>query len=667
MYSLGSLGSGAIDQISAHDLISFDVFDTLILRTVSSPRDVFELVKLKLIASRAALLYPEIIGAFPALRVRAEELARQAKQKEQGTREVTFDEIYQELGSLSHANPDTIALLKETELRMESQVTYVNPVGRELWSAAVRQHKKVVFSSDMYLPGGFIAGLLQRCGYDRYHALYVSCEHARSKHEGALFGYIAAEQGVTPERVLHIGDNRHADYTKAREAGCSAIHLAPTAAPAGIPVAAGREGPQHARTVSATIQGVIGKRALTRGLPADPWEALGYQVFGPLFTGFLYWLTTMAQRNRPERILLFSRDMHFVHAHLRRFLQAAGMDADIRYLYVSRGSLLAPSLTDFPLPRLDHLFSGKFRRSVAEHLRKLGLVPELFRDAAQSCGFESLDDMVPNGDPRMRALLAKLWRHLLTETTRQRPVVRRYIEPFVAGARNIMLADIGWVGNMQSSFLRLLEPRASELKVRGYYLGLHRGAKDNDYAGHTMEGWLTHYGDPNWVEEKIWWSGGVELLEFAMCAPHGTTLGYNFTESGEVQPILESNDLDGDHLALSACIQSGAQQFLEEYLDIYQDIPAAALASRAWAGNFYRLVTAPTLEEAELLGELTHSDAAGDTERRLPLAPKLATSDPQRVAEAMTQSYWKAGFKVRNEPAREPHGAPAAGAEGPVA
>jgi predicted HAD superfamily hydrolase len=330
-----------------------------------------------------------------------------------------------------------------------------------------------------------------------------------------------------------------------------------------------------------------------------------------------------------------------------------GVDVAIDYLYVSRGSLLYPSLTDFQLTRLWHLFSGRSHVSVADHLRRLGLAPELMTNMVHSAGFESLEDVVRNGEPRMHALLTRLFGPLLQESTRRRPLCERYVKQFVAGARRLMLVDIGWVGNMQSSFLRLLEP-LTDVQVRGCYVGLFRSGRENDYPGHTMDGWLTHYGEPAGLEEKFWWAGGVELIEFAMRAPHGTTLGYALAEDGKVQPILESSEADVEGCELSGRVQKGATQFLEEYLATYEGIPATALASRVWANEFYRMVTKPTREEAELLGDLTHSDSAGHTRRRLPIAPRFSLDNAPDLSQALERSFWKAGFMVRNGLAEQP-------------
>jgi predicted HAD superfamily hydrolase len=637
---------GTDSLFSTSDLVSFDVFDTLISRTVLKPIDVFSLVKLSLLEHPLALSCSDVVDAFPALRVRAEALARKASLEAGGTSEVTLAGIYRTLAAVSGADPECISLLQATELDFELRVVYPLPTGRQLWDTARSEAKRIVLCSDMYLPSDFIASLLRKCGYDGYEALYVSCEHQRSKGEGSLFSYIAEKHGVLPSRILHIGDNEHADFRMAKEAGCQALHL-PKPAVAWLPeMPLELEKPFYLRTVASSFYGLLHATGSSEA-QADPWHKVGYQVFGPLFTGFMFWLAAMVQRNRPDKVFLLARDAHFIHAHLGSVLKPLGLDPELAYLYVSRSALLLPSFTDFPLPRLWHLFSGRSPKPISHHLKRLGLSPDLLGPLAESVGFSSVEDVVENGNPQMFALLSKLYQPLLQVSARQRPLVRRYLEGFVGDARRLMLVDIGWVGNMQASFMRVLEPFLTDLDVRGYYVGLHRSASDNFYPGSTMQGWLTHYGVPGPIETDVWWKGGVELLEFAMCAPHGTTLGYRIAENGQVEPVLEDHGVDAESQELSARLQRGASAFLRDYLEIYARIPGAALNTGVWANEFCRLVVHPTREEAELLGDVTHSDAFGDTTTRLGLAPRI--DDQDDLPAAFERCFWKAGFRVRNQ------------------
>ncbi|MDB5071026.1 MAG: hypothetical protein JWM87_2137 [Candidatus Eremiobacteraeota bacterium] len=636
------------ERIAAHDVVSFDVFDTLILRAIAAPADAFNVVKLRLLATDAALHHPHVIDAFPDLRVRAERFARDAKERGgEAHREVTLDDIYDALASLAGADAALVELLKRTELAVERDLVYPNPVAKRLYDLARAERKTIVLCSDMYLPASEVTTLLRRCGYDGYDALYVSCEHARSKHAGTMFPYVAGRHGVATAGVLHIGDNAYGDCEMARQAGCTAVHLPPPAAGQRARMPWRGEQQFYSDTVGAIVEGIVRKRERDPAhTTADAWERLGFRVFGPLLTGFLLWLAANVRERRPDKLLFLARDAHFVRRQLGRFLGVLPDELDNEYVYVSRGSLLMPSLTDFPLPRLAHLFSGKRKSSVAAHLRRLGLEPELYVNVARSADFDDLDELVPNGDPRMRALLGKLHHELLRASAKRRPLARRYLAQSIGDAKRVMLVDIGWVGNIQASMVRLLGPEHAGVQIDGYYVGVFRNAAENQSAGHSMQGWLTHRDDAPDFEQLLWWSGGVEILEFAMTAPHGTTLGYEEGPGGDVVPIVEASEVENGIARFAQRLQKGAGDFIDEFVSAYGSIPPEALNSRAWAADFVRLVTDPAPDEAVLLGDLTHGDVAGDTSIRLPFAPDA--SEFGAGLDTLAACYWKAGFIVRN-------------------
>lgn len=635
------------DCIAAHEVVSFDVFDTLIFRAVSRPTDAFDVVKLRLLASDAALRHPQAVDAFPELRVEAERRARDAKERAGHThREVTLDEIYRTLGELTGADADLIALLRETELAVERDLVYANPEGRKLFDAARALGKTIVLCSDMYLPSSEIAVLLSRCGYEGYDALYVSCEHASSKHIGTMYPYVAGLHGVDTSSIVHVGDNAHGDGTMARSSGCTAIHL-PQPPPIERAAMPWNEQPFHRDSIAGIVEGIRRKRDVERDdAPQDPWEELGFRVFGPLFTGFLLWLAAAARERPNDKVLFLARDAYFLRKHFAAFVGVLPDELDTAYCYVSRGSVLVPSLADFPLARLNHLFSGRTRLTVAQHLRRIGLPAERFIRVARSAGFNDLDEPVKNGDARMRVLLGKLYQELMQLSAERRPMVQRYIASVIGDAKNVTLVDVGWVGNIQTSLIRLLGPKHADVTFTGRYVGLFTSASDNAYPGHPMNGWLTRRGDAPEIEFLFWWGGGVEILEFAMTAPHGTTLGYRETPDGDVVPIVESSEVEGEIGRLAERLQKGAGEFVDMFVSTFGSIPPEALDSRAWAAEFFRLVTDPRPDEVALLGDITHSDVAGDSSIRQPLVPDMTTfgGTPDEIAKCS----WKAGFAVRH-------------------
>ena len=71
-------------RLLEYDVISFDIFDTLILRTLSKPTDVFMSVGQEL-----GMLN------YTTMRREMELRLRDGKEAETGSREVTFEEIYE--------------------------------------------------------------------------------------------------------------------------------------------------------------------------------------------------------------------------------------------------------------------------------------------------------------------------------------------------------------------------------------------------------------------------------------------------------------------------------------------------------------------------------------------------------------------------------------------
>jgi len=146
-------------------------------------------------------------------------------------------------------------------------------------------------------------------------------------------------------------------------------------------------------------------------------------------------------------------------------------------------------------------------------------------------------------------------------------------------------------------------------------------------------------------------TGGVELLEFAQMAPHGTTLGYE-VKDGQVYPVFEHNPADLVVQGLAERVQQGALHFIDMAMPYVEHVGLESLVSTTWAQPFYRLITEPTLEEADHLGEISHSDIASDTTRRLLIAEKLNLwwfkKWTPKYRQALDQSFWKKGFLLRN-------------------
>ena len=193
--------------VDRNSVISFDIFDTLIHRTVSRPEDIFTLA--------AETIYPshEEADAFRERRIAAEHEARMEKG------EVTLQDIYHHL----EARKFPVRQLMQAEIMCELENCFPDRVMTRLYDYARQSGKTVLIISDMYLSPDVIRNMLNKCGIDLRNAdLYVSCDAGVSKRSGQLFRYVLDKRHLNRKDFVHFGDSLKSDILGGIRAG---IHV----------------------------------------------------------------------------------------------------------------------------------------------------------------------------------------------------------------------------------------------------------------------------------------------------------------------------------------------------------------------------------------------------------------------------------------------------------
>ena len=143
-----------IKLIDNNDTISFDIFDTLLLRNIYKPTDIFRILD--------KIAYDKYsIEGFYDIRISSESESR----TEDNNRECHYDDIYRIIES-KIKNRRVVKLLKEEELNLEDKFLIANPFMKEIYDYCVKKKKKILIISDMYLDEKFIIKILKKNGYD---------------------------------------------------------------------------------------------------------------------------------------------------------------------------------------------------------------------------------------------------------------------------------------------------------------------------------------------------------------------------------------------------------------------------------------------------------------------------------------------------------------------
>ncbi len=195
--------------IGEHEVISFDVFDTLIMRKTLYPIDVFGIVESR--AEKKGL--PQI--DFANLRVKSE-------RKVNAEMIPDIYDIYREMEQESNVDKETLNQYRELELETEKQLIVVRKEMKDIFDNIIKQGKKVYLISDMYWSAEVLEEILSQLGISGYQRILVSCDYRETK--GTRLFEIFKEQ-VKANSYLHIGDNYEIDYLMAERNGIDAYHV----------------------------------------------------------------------------------------------------------------------------------------------------------------------------------------------------------------------------------------------------------------------------------------------------------------------------------------------------------------------------------------------------------------------------------------------------------
>lgn len=556
---------GAKDRIlgaaASAKIVSFDIFDTLLLRPWYSPENTFDYLEEKIEKKFS-------ISNFKQLRKQAEQLARHAHPGQ----DVDIAQIYAVFGQLAACGAEQAQMLLELECEQENADLFPNP---EVCAAArtlAQQGKRLILVSDMYLPPAFLRQLLARNGLDFFAELYVSNEcHAR-KDNASMWQLVLQREGVECQQWLHIGDNEHSDIQRPLDLGY--LHPVHTMRAADQFMLFNEEAsvwmaPQHWQ--EGLLLGLMANRIFVPGLARQPialdctqrsieiasLDDFGYLVIGPALTVFMAWLLQRAQTDGIQKLLYASREGHLlVQAHEAIAQHRADLGQNTvqgSYFLCSRvaAGLAAACNPDHAKNLLQAHFSGSF----ADLLRQRYGVEEL-EPFAQRLGESVMREpaKLPEDAARFLNLLHQSF-DLLEPRAREASQRYRTYAHSLMGQQRCALVDIGYAASIQKSLTECVDGIAG-----GYYFVTTDKALSVEEKGQFAQGCFGHGINPFHSDIPLYQY--ALLFEAVLTAPHGQLLGFD----AQGQPRYKVPGLAQKHFADLECIHAGALEFLRDTL-----------------------------------------------------------------------------------------------------
>ncbi len=497
-------------------VVSFDLFDTLILRPFYKPTDLFSFLE---------PFTEKMMGKKFNFRKLRKKVEKEARGKLFPQEEVTIDDIYSRFTQIPVKFRGAMKFLEsETELKL----CFSRPSGKFLYDIAKEKGFKIIVISDTYFQEGFLNQLLKRNGF-YVDAVFSSASLNKTKRTGSIYPLVASKIGVLPSEILHIGDNVKSDIIQAKRNGLKAFHLPllRDEISKNLSYSSLFNDRKNCVLTSASLGLMFEKIDVEGGwfkndtLFNENAYNLGFLGFGSIVFAYTNWVFDMAEKNEIKNLFFLARDGFILHKAFEILHGNKGIES--HYLECSRRSLLPLVIND--KSDVVKYFTRKFRNSTLKNfiIEKLECDHLKLENRLREFGFASFEDKIKSfiytkiQKKRLERLVEFYAEDIMERVSGEKLSIFNFLKKSNVLDGKIGLCDVGYGGTIQKIISSIKKPE----EVFGFYLLTNFEAKSLK----NCFGFLVDRASK--IRFKIF-SSFVRLIESAIfSAPFGTTVKYD--------------------------------------------------------------------------------------------------------------------------------------------
>lgn len=508
-------------------VVSFDVFETALVRSVGSPHAVFLLLGRQLVRDGFVSCSAE---AFARNRLAADRRAfRNAGGRDSKT---SLADIYRELPVIRDRSDKLCNLVAEMELAIEARLLRPHPEFHNLLAAWRARGTRVIYISDTYLPRWFIEEQLRSNGLlASGDGCFVSNDQAAAKSTGSLFRQVLQQEGLKPSSLLHVGNDLGVDINPARRLGIRAAHYGSGNLNRYEEVLETHRWSTDG--LSSAMAGASRLARLSRPVGSRRQETIrdvAAGVAAPVLTAYVLWVLRRARQLEVDRLYFLSRDGQTLLSLAQQLSRQLEGEVDLRYLCVSRRAISLAAAGGINADSIGVVLSHAPQASIRALLDRLQLAPEQLRDPLEQTGLGA-----GNWDRLLDSTELDRFFDILLHNERCRSLIRsqaeasrtlvvRYLrQEAVLSPGRTGLVDLGGVGT-QLQALASLRERAGQALPTGFLA--YREAPEVAHARLAepeIEAYLTDAVTGTGLPR---FGGMVPFLEVFATADHGTVTDY---------------------------------------------------------------------------------------------------------------------------------------------
>lgn len=624
-----------IDQYS---IISFDIFDTLVLRNVIEPTDIF-----KIIEQEYSRQYPQSDfnnHSFYSLRIQCEQKAREQFSPRE---DVTLDNIYDQLNN--YLEPLVCERLKKLELKLEQDFIIRNEFMKDIFDYTLHQNKQVILISDMYLPQSFIEQTINNLGFIGYDKLYVSCEHMKTKHHSTLYSLIQKSNNLNISEWLHIGDNYYSDVLQAQSVGIQSLHYLKVSDQAKI------FNPNLPVNDSILTALEINQK-YSASNSNDYWFEYGYNIAGRLFLGLGIWLTGKLKNKPNSTIHFLARDGYLVKKIYEQLIEhKQDKYPSSNYLYTSRRAFQFVETLSLSVEELLLIITGynpqfNQRLTVLEILNNVGLDPNNYTDILirYELSLDTVVNVENNSLKNAQDFLKFIIDDITTVLEAEKSALLDYLEQsnLVNNPQQNFIFDIGWRGSIQKALQQLINK-----PLQGFYLGTNPFT--HDAVKNFSSGYLFQEGNPSDLNSFV--THYLMIFELLFSAPHGSLISFKYDENNMLYPLLSQVENNENLYQITESIQNGVLAYIsnsKQYLTYIHDIKPQ-LAIKNLKNNLETAAYIDLMHFSQLSNSVGFGDSEDIKKYVSIIDVDIFDKNPNKELELAKYNLWPNALLIRDK------------------
>lgn len=600
------------DSWDKYNYISFDIFDTLLLRAVDKPQDIF--LQLGRFAIEKGYTRNNLTPLeFKKIRTISETKAFENRRKQcknsELDNEVTLIDIYNEMPK----NLGDLNKIMNLEIEIEKKYTFLNPVTYELLKYLKGQGKKILLISNMYLSKDQIKDILisNEFDFNLIDDLIVSCEVSMNKSSGKLFEYTMKRYSIDSKEIIHIGDNFDCDIQGAKKAGIDFIKYDVSIREnTVIDIEKYKYGSILPELKS--LRKVISNLTNNYNEEEKFWFRFGASIIGPVLTIFSQYTIDRAMEEDIKVIRPFMREAVVLEPLLKRAAEVKNYECDIKSLYISRAATFLPAMENITANSLDSIFSIKNIR---------------FQDAMKIIGLE-LEDMLEFKDyyyqyckeiekDEIKLVIDYILENHIEKLNKfkaeQKDTLLKYLMQENIQSEKLITIDLGFAGSVQQSIENIMHRENINTNMLHLIALSSNKLYEKLQKGVNLECFTGTYEENIELNDII--IDKVMLLEELMMDERGSTLGYR--DAGIcIEPILDENRIPKEEFKYKELCREGIFKFQQMYYEhLYDEGLTKDIYHRKneFLNILTRFMSIPSYEESIKLSELHHENNFGTT------------------------------------------------------